>query len=368
MNEQSGKHTQVPPATVAGGADGGFLTSLSDPLLQQLSERIECRTGLHFPPARFADLRRGLAQAGLESGQQDPLAYAEALLARDLSHADLAVLAGWLTIGETHFFRDAGAFEYLETKLLPEIIAAKRGGERRLRIWSAGCATGEEPYSIAMLLHRLLPDLKDWELSLLGTDINPKVLSRAAAGVYTEWSFRGTPAWVKPRYFVVRGDGRYEIQPWLKRMVSFTCLNLAEDSYPFILNHTHGLDLVICRNVLLYFAPSRIPQVIQRFHRSLVEGGHLVMGSVEACQIEFPAFTAIAAPGMALYRKHGGTLDRNTSGLPVREDGASSLAVNQTTGWKPVVHDRQDAYPPPKLAALAGVMAAEPGEKGPAHE
>lgn len=277
---------------------------LPDSLLRQLSERIECRTGLHFPPARFADLRRGLTQAGLESGAHDTQTYAEALLVRDLSHADLVVLAGWLTIGETHFFRDERAFEYLETTLLPGLIAAKRGGERRLRIWSAGCASGEEPYSIAMLLHRLLPDLKDWEISLLGTDINPKALARAAVGIYTEWSFRGTPAWVKPRFFVARTDGRYEIQTSIKRMVSFGNLNLAEDSYPLILNQTHGLDLIICRNVLLYFAPSSIPQVIERFRRSLVESGHLVMGAVEACQIAFPAFTAIAAPGMALYRKN----------------------------------------------------------------
>ena len=280
---------------------------VSDPLLQQLSERIEARTGLHFPPARFADLRRGLTQAGLESGVDDAQAYVEALLSRDISHADLANLAGWLTVGETHFLRDERAFEYLETVLLPELIAAKRGGDQRLRIWSAGCATGEEPYSIAMLLHRLLPDLKDWQISLLGTDLNPKVLARASTGIYTEWSFRGTPGWVKARYFVARGGGRYEIQPWLKQMVQFADLNLAEDSYPRILNRTHGLDLIICRNVLLYFAPASIPRVIQRFHRALVESGHLVMGSVEACHMEFPEFTAIPAPGMALFRKHGGS-------------------------------------------------------------
>jgi chemotaxis protein methyltransferase CheR len=292
-----------------------LLQTLSDPLMLQISGRIEDRTGLHFPSARFADLRRGLAQASRDSGYPDPHAYAESLLNRELSDADIEVLAGTLTIGETHFFRDERAFEFLESTLLPGLLAAKRGGERSLRIWSAGCATGEEPYSMAILLHRLIPDLKDWHVSILGTDINPKALVRAEAGIYTEWSFRDTASWVKPRYFITHPDGRYEIQPWLKRMVNFACLNLAEDVYPSIFNHTNGLDLIICRNVLLYFAPSRIAQVVRRFHRALVEGGYLVMGAVEACQIEFPAFTSVPAPSVALYLKNEGKLPQSSDGL-----------------------------------------------------
>ena len=209
-----------------------LVQALSYPLLQQISERIERHAGLHFPPARFADLQRGLAQAARESGYRDTHTYAESLLSRDLGNTDLKVLAGSLTIGETHFFRDDRAFEFLETVFLPRLIETKRDGDRCLRIWSAGCATGEEPYSMAILLHRLIPDLKDWHITILGTDINPKVLARAAIGIYTDWSFRDTPAWVKPRYFVTHPDGRHAIQPWLKRMVDFAYLNLADDDYP----------------------------------------------------------------------------------------------------------------------------------------
>lgn len=294
---------------------------ISDPLLQQVSERIEGRTGLHFPPARFADLERGLAQAAREDGCRDARAYAESLLSRDLCVADLEALAGSLTIGETHFFRDPRAFEFLETTLLPELIAAKRGGDRLLRIWSAGCATGEEPYSMAILLHRLIPDLSDWHITILGTDINPKVLARAAAGLYTDWSFRDTPDWVKPRYFVTRSGNRYEIQPWLKRMVAFACLNLADDDYPSVLNNTNAMDLIVCRNVLLYFAQARIPQVVQRFHRALVEGGHLVMGSVEASAMTFPEFMPVRPPGVVLYRKNG---DATSQTIPRFDGGMTS--------------------------------------------
>lgn len=281
------------------------ILTISEPMLQEVSERIECRSGLHFPRERFADLQRGLVAVARELGFRDAGAYAESLLSRDLCAADLEALAGSLTIGETHFFRDPCAFAFLETTLLPELIAARRAGQRRLRIWSAGCATGEEPYSIAILLHRLIPDLDDWHITILGTDLNPKVLARAAAGIYTEWSFRDTPAWVKPRCFLKRSGGRHELQPWLKRMVSFACLNLVDDVYPSVLNNTNAMDLIICRNVLLYFAPARIPQIVGRFHSALVDGGQLVLGAVEASQLTFPELTPVAALGVALYRKNG---------------------------------------------------------------
>ncbi len=290
--------------------------TIPDPMLQQMSERIERTTGLHFPPARFADLERGLAQAAREAGYRDARAYAESLLSRDLRVADLEALAGSLTIGETHFFRDVRAAEFLEATLLPDLIAGARSRNRRLRIWSAGCASGEEAYSIAILLHRIIPDLSDWHITILGTDINPRVLVRAAAGIYTEWSFRDTPAWVKPRYFIAAPGGRYELRPWLKRMVGFACLNLVDDVYPSVLNNTNAMDLIVCRNVLLYFALTRIPQVVQRFHRALVDGGLLVLGAVEASQMKLPEFASVPAQGLALYRKNGAA----TSRTPARID------------------------------------------------
>ena len=280
--------------------------TISEPLLQQVSQCIEARTGLHFPPARFNDLERGLVQAAREAGCRDGRTYAESLVSRQLFAADIETLAGSLTIGETHFFRDPRAFEFLQTTLLPELIAAKRGGDRRLRLWSAGCATGEEPYSLAILLHRLLPDLADWQITILGTDLNPKVLARAAVGVYTEWSFRDTPAWVKTQYFLPRPGGRFELQPWLKPMVQFACVNLADDDFPSVLNHTNAMDLIVCRNVLLYFSTTRIPQVVERFHRALVGDGLLVLGAVEASQMTFPEFTPVPSRGVALYRKTSG--------------------------------------------------------------
>ena len=289
--------------------------TISDSLLQQVSALVERRTGLYFPCERFADLERGLVQAAREVKCLDTRTYVESLLSRDLHVADLEILAGSLTTGETHFLRDTCAFEFLESTLLPGLIAAKRGGDQRLRIWSAGCATGEEPYSLAILLHRLIPDLTGWHITILGTDINPKVLAKAAAGIYSEWSFRDTPAWVKPLYFTARSGGRYEIQPWLKRMVGFAYLNLADDIYPSVLNNTNAMDLIVCRNVLLYFKPDSISPVVKRFHRALAHDGQLVLGAVEASQMTFTEFTPLSVPGMALYRKNGAVAARAMAGF-----------------------------------------------------
>lgn len=322
--------------------------AIPEPLLRQVSLRVEETTGLHFPSVRFADLERGLAEAAREAGSHDARAYAESLLNRPLQTVDVDTLAASLTVGETHFFRDPRAFAYLETTLLPELIAAKRGADRCLRLWSAGCASGEEPYSLAMVLHRLLPDLKDWSITILGTDINPKALARAATGVYTEWSFRDTPEWVKPRCFTTRADQRYEIQPWLKRMVRFACLNLVDESYPAVASNTTGMDLIICRNVLLYFAPVRTVPVVERFHRALVAGGALVIGAVEASQMTFPGFTPIPAPSVALFRKEGVVGQRATVN---GERSAVNSVLEPTVGAPPV----QGA------AAVLGAAANPPG-------
>ena len=284
-----------------------IVQTIPEPLLQQVSERVERRTGLYFPRERFADLERGLVQVARDVGYPETRAYVESLLNRKLDAADLEALAGSLTIAETHFFRDPRFFAFLESTLLPELIAAKRGGGRRLRIWSAGCATGEEPYSLAILLHRLIPDLAGWRISILGTDINPKALARAAAGIYSDWAFRDTPEWVKPGYFIARSGGRYEIQPWVKRMVGFACLNLADDVFPSVPSNTTAMDLIVCRNVLLYFARPRIPQVVHGFQRALVDGGLLVLGAVEANLMTFSDLAPVPAPGMALYRKESGS-------------------------------------------------------------
>ncbi len=274
-----------------------------DLLLAQLSEFLAGQIGLHFPPERYGDLLRGIGAAARELGHASVEACIHWLLGSPLSRRQVEILASHLTVGETYFFREPRSFEILEERILSDLIRARGDAERRLRIWSAGCCTGEEPYSIAMLLERLIPDIDEWNITILATDINPEFLRKAAQGVYGDWSFRGTPAWLRDRYFRRKKNGRFEIRPPVRKRVTFSHLNLADDAYPSLSNNTNAMDVILCRNVLMYFTPPQAKRVADKLHRSLADGGWLIVSPTETSNSLFSRFAAVGVPGAVLYRK-----------------------------------------------------------------
>ena len=296
------------------------MADIPDPLLSQLGEFVAAQMGLRFPRERWRDLERGLRSAAGEFGFVDAEACCQWLLSSPLTRSQIETLAGHLTVGETYFFREKRSFEILEEHVLPELIRARRG-EPRLRLWSAGCCTGEEPYSIAILLSRLIPDWQDWHITILATDINPHFLRKASAGVYGEWSFRDTPTWIRDRYFKRTSANRFEIMPSIRKRVTFSYLNLAEDIYPSLLNNTNAMDVIFCRNVLMYFAPERARKVVQNLHRSLVDGGWLIVSPSEASHALFTPLVTINFPDAILYRKDSHSLrvadDFTPRGMPI---------------------------------------------------
>ena len=193
--------------------------------------------------------------------------------------------------GETHFFRNAAQFDALYSQVLPQIIERRRA-LRTLRIWSAGCASGAEPCSIAILLQELLPDVDEWSITILGTDINTEALDRARKAIYSTWAFREQRArqW-QSRYFRRKGD-RYELVPEVRHMVTFAQLNLARDNYPAYETNTMFMDLILCRNVTIYFTESVTKRVIERLHDALVGGGWLVVGHSEHSLTTYHRFQA----------------------------------------------------------------------------
>ena len=271
--------------------------------LENLSEFVSAHLGLHFPAQRRKDLERGIRSAAREFGYEDEVACARWLMSRPLTKAQIEVLAGNLTVGETYFFREKETFEALERRVMPELIRSRRDGQKRLRFWSAGCCTGEEVYSLAILLHRLLPDLRHWNVTILATDLNPRFLHKGEVGVFGNWSFRGAPAWLRGRFFTKTSEKQFEILPEIKRMVTFEYLNLAEDSYPSLLNDTNAMDLILCRNVLMYFEPQQAKLVLEKLHRCLLETGWLIMGATEISPAYAARFTPVHAEGAILYRK-----------------------------------------------------------------
>jgi chemotaxis protein methyltransferase CheR len=277
--------------------------ALSGPRWNRVSELIAARTGLHFPPERRADLQRALGEAATEFGCRDGDHCAEWLLASPLSREELSRLARHLTIGETYFFRERPSFNALASHVLPVLIHRKRGGDRRLRLWSAACSTGEEAYSLAMLVQQVLPDWRDWDVSILGTDLNPHSLRKAEAGIYGEWSFRDCAADIRERFFSPVGDRRHRVGAELRGIVKFAELNLAQDAFPSPGNDTHAMDLVLCRNLLIYFTPTHARRLIGNLHQALVDGGWLIVSPSECSQALFRGFTTVNFPGSILYRK-----------------------------------------------------------------
>lgn len=276
---------------------------IDDPhTLSEFADFLSVRMGLHYPPERQAELDRTVAQMAAELGFADGPACMRHFLSTGVSRAEIETLASHLTIGETYFFREPASFKALSDQILPDLISSRRGLHKSLRIWSAACSTGEEVYSMAILLDQLIPDRADWNITLLATDINPRSLRRAAEGRYSEWSFRGTDPDIRRTYFTPR-EGKWDIAPHIRRMVTFGYHNLAEDQYPSVHNNTNAMDIIFCRNVLMYFSHERARQVVDHLHHSLIDGGWLVAASVEGSAELFDPLVNSGVPDATIYRK-----------------------------------------------------------------
>lgn len=277
--------------------------ALDKALLSEVSGLIAERMGLSFPEERWPDLARGLKTAGQELGFEDLDAHESWLRTKQLTPRQIETLARHLTIGETYFFRDPASFEALEQELLPPLVAMRARAGRNLRLWSAGCCSGEEAYSLAITCARVLPELRTWNVSILATDINSKFLAKAEAGVYSPWSFRGAPDWLRDRFFSPASDKKLAIDPTVKRLVYFDSLNLAEDTYPSLDNHTNSMDVIFCRNVLMYFTADHQRRVVAALHRCLVDGGYLLVNPAEANSWLFPMFVMETVGEAVVFHK-----------------------------------------------------------------
>lgn len=280
------------------------MPSLPEETLASLAGWLKRYTGLSFPPRRWTDLERHMKQAMAEFEFRDPGRFVQWLLASAPPDRKLIeALASHLTIGETYFFREWPVYQILEENILPEIVRARRNHDRRLRFWCAGCSSGEEPYSLAILLHRLLPDWKDWNLSVLGTDINPVFLRKAELGNYNNWALRECPPWAREHYFQETGPNKFAIIPEIREMVTFAYLNLVEDTYPSLLSFTNAMDVILCRNVLMYFSEETATAVINSLANCLVPEGWLAVSPVEGSFVKSGGLSPHRFPKALLYRK-----------------------------------------------------------------
>ena len=261
-----GGRKRVPPARL------GHLTEEESSLY---CDYLLTHSGLHFERRNLKLLERGITSRMTAIHCASYRDYFDYLTEYGESRQELQKLLQHLTVGETYFFRYRAHFEALR-----QLVGGELAG-KPLRIWSAGCSTGEEPYSLAMTIMEALPDWRKRDIRILATDINNRSLQRAREGVYRPWSLRAMEPRYLERYFNRVGDS-YLIRDEVKQLVEFSHLNLQTTAFPQPNGPFRELDVIFCRNVTIYFTLATTRQIIDKFAATLAPGGHLFLGHAEA--------------------------------------------------------------------------------------
>ncbi len=277
------------------------LCPLTPAQLQPFKAFLLTHSGLHFSQHNLRMLERGLLRRMQTLQITRPDDYFGYLESTANNYDELNKLLGLLTVGETCFFRYRAHREALLHFVLPQIITHNQK-QKKLRIWSAGCSTGEEPYSLAILLQEHFPELADWDVQIIATDINKRALRQAREGVYGPRSLRLVEDSLRRRYFRQAG-GYYQLQPRIRKLVHFSYLNLQTvDSFPAPSDATDNLDLLLCRNVLIYFELGTIRRIVEQFSANLKPSGFLFMGHAETMQNVSDRFKRLDHHGSFFYQ------------------------------------------------------------------
>lgn len=274
----------------------------NETLLQHFIQLISQHTGLHVREQDWSALCQKIEFRCQLLKLPEPQAYYQLLSANtDASQYEWQELVVVLTNGESYFFRDRGQMFLLRNRLLPELIERQRQA-RSLKVWSAGCSTGEEAYSLAILLTELIPDWPEWDLLILGTDINCTALDRARLGSYSSWSFRLVSPEIQNRYFFpVRQN--WKLDDRIGHLVTFRYGNLMETRLDNISINPQTVDLILCRNVLVYFEPFAISTALQNFYKFLKPGGYLMTGHAEVPHQSCRQVQSLVFPQSVVYQR-----------------------------------------------------------------
>ena len=307
-------------------------------LLADLAALLKERVGLHIRPDSFSALKIAMAARLEEVAAKvgDAAGYLR-LLRSEQGDEELRRLLPLVTVGKTSFFRDERQFRALEA-LLPALVARARGGGRRIAIWSAGCATGEEPYSIAMSLAESGAHVD--EVELLATDVNPEAVHFAARASYDARKVKDIPAPLLERHFDREGD-RHVVRASLRRYITaIRPHNLVSAVFPRPTDG--GWDVIFCRNVIIYFDTPTTQQVLTQFHNALAPGAYLFLGYSESLFRLFEGFELTEVAGAFLYRRPEVALR-----APATPQRARAVPLSPP----PVTH--VDVRPPPRPASAS---------------
>jgi chemotaxis protein methyltransferase CheR len=273
---------------------------LSPSLAAAYTRLIEERFGMRLLASQVLELNRRVLEVLPDTSFGDPGELYSAFAAGVLPRV-LELLAGRLSIGETHFFRVMPQIEALRQTVLPDVIA-RHATDRRLRVWSAGCSTGEEAYTLAMLIRDQLPTLVGWDIQLVASDLDQGALDVAQQGLYTQWSFRDSPSDMRRRYFTPVGQ-RWQLSDPLRRMVRFVQHNLTTDGVPCLASGEQ-FDLIVCRFVTIYFDQQVAQRLYRRFAAALQPSGWLLLGPSDPMPAPTSGFELVQLTGALAWRGH----------------------------------------------------------------
>ena len=281
----------------------GKKTEMSDHSFYALRDMIYERSGIFFPDQKKYILENRLLRRIEEGGFNDFEKYIDFLRFDSLRDREFSTLFDIVTTNETSFFRDMNQLEVFESFVLPQIVKeVEKAGYKKLRIWSAPCSTGEEPYTLAMLLLSKFPGIQGagWDIEIHGSDISECVLNSARRGEYNDYSMRNVPPLYLDRYFTKNGNGKYGVKPEVKGMVRLSNINLFDN---LRLRMFRGMNIVFCRNVLIYFDEAAKKRVIANIYDCLLPGGYLFIGHAESLFNISRAFKLVNINNILLYQK-----------------------------------------------------------------
>ncbi|AIB14497.1 chemotaxis protein (plasmid) [Azospirillum argentinense] len=275
---------------------------LRDPVFPRIKAAVIGATGLAYYADKDAALAERINRRLSDKPTLGLAAYLAQLAAEGPTGPEYQALINELTVGETFFFRYAEQFEALCAVAIPECLRRNRES-RLLRIWSAGCSIGPEAYTLEILLKRHFADqLRDWQVSIVGTDLNASFIETARRGVYGNWAVRGLDPAVLAECFDRQGD-LWAVKPRFREWTSFSVFNLVDGPLPNYPRGLGALDVVLCRNVMIYFDEPTRTRLLDNLHEVLVPNGWLVVGHAETGQQVNSLFTPVPVPGATIYRK-----------------------------------------------------------------
>jgi chemotaxis protein methyltransferase CheR len=320
---------------------------MKEPFASQVEHLVMERTGLKLRLRQRETLQINLAARISALNLKDEDEYFRLL--RDgglVAELEWQHHARLLTNKESYFFRDKGQIALLRDHILPELIERNRS-RKTLRMWSAGCSTGEEAYTLSMLAGGLLPRLKfeDWQISIIGTDIDGKALNHARKGLYGSWSFRMVDPATRLRFFRHHGEGWQVLEPYLSS-VEFKNSNLVADDFPNRLTGLCDMDLILCRNVFIYFDDKAVATVLDKFAQTLRDGGYLMTGHVETRGVTESPLNTISFPESEIYQKKSAQRE-NPKDVQTQRTAASALSLTLNAAQVPdslttTIHEPQD--------------------------